>query len=385
MTWSDDDRKRRRKMLRDWLKLPDKNGEGAGPLFRKSYDEIAAALSQEFKRNISKWSARNYVRDIWKTEERKGRLDAGGRPKSPRSDREDSVATDASNQPQCAQPNDTLADRVDSTAPDQVDMRVGAFREVMQLCDISTAELHRLLKNCPGLKSLVGSKSSMHKLLARDDQQTRRAVFPFPRRRDRRSLALSLHQLVVLGPGCLRVILLGCELRTRYINAQIFEVHLPWQDFQVHLRPFQPGIKRMGAPAHNFKDDWQVTISPAAPDDPCPIYATLPRDVIDEFVRDTKGKLPDKVHAIFFNKRVRYDGGFTSAEAFKADNTRVIEAPTSGHQFLPIQAEQTLTTEKFAARVTEAINNHNRTNVYPLWDEYWPGIARWEAYVSSPG
>ena len=58
-------------------------------------------------------------------------------------------------------------------------------------------------------------------------EQKRREVFPLPRPRDRLAFALSLHQLVLLGPGCLRVILLACELRTLYLNAQIFEVHLP--------------------------------------------------------------------------------------------------------------------------------------------------------------
>jgi len=83
MTWTLEERRRRREKLQAWLAPPDANGKGAGPLFRKSYQEIAAALSQEFNRKISKWSARDYVRTLWQLEERKARLHVGGRPSMP--------------------------------------------------------------------------------------------------------------------------------------------------------------------------------------------------------------------------------------------------------------------------------------------------------------
>lgn len=383
MTWSLKDRMRRREKLQAWLAPPDENGEGTGRLYRKSYEEIAAALSHEFNRKISKWSARNYVRNLWQLEERKGRLHVGGRPRASHPDVDDPGATEDTSRRRSPQQNGPPADKAGPEERGYGDILVGAFRDVMQLCDIATAELHRLLKNCPDLKGLVGSKSSMHKMLARDGEQKRREVFPLPRPRDRLAFALSLHQLVLLGPGCLRVILLACELRTLYLNAQIFEVHLPWQDYQTHLRSYQPGLKRMGTPALRFKDDWQAIVSQPPQDDPCPFNVALLRDAIEDFVVDTCQKLPAKVHAIFFNKRVRYDGGFTSAEEFKPDKVRVIEAPTAGQQFLPIQAWQSLTTEKFTTLMTNVINSHNRANVYPLWDQYWSGIDRWQAYVPS--
>lgn len=370
MTWTLEERRRRREKLKDWLAPPDESGEGAGRLYRKSYREIAVALSQEFKRPISQWSARDYVRNLWKPEERKVRLHQGGRPAT-------SSGRTADN------PEDCPTAKMASHAPDQPDILVGVFRDLMQLCDISAAELYRSLKNCPDLKELVGSKSSLHKRLARDGEHQRRQVFPLPRPRDHRALALSLHQLVVLGPECLRVILLASELRTRYINAQIFEVHLPWQEFQEHLRRFQPAIKRMGTPALKFNHDWQASVSLAPPGDSCPVCATLPREVIEDFVVDTCQRLPDRVHVIFFNKRLHYDGGFTPEEECKPGKVRLIEAPTSGQQFLPIQSAQSLTTERLTALVTSALNTHNRINVYPLWDQYWSGIDRWQAYVPA--
>ena len=369
MTWSLEERRRRREKLQAWLAPPDANGEGAGPLFRKSYQEIAAALSQEFNRKISKWSVRDYVRTLWQLEERKARLHVGGRPTMPGRGTENL--------------DEGPTEKTDQSEPDQFDMLVGAFRDLMQLCDISTAELHRLLKNCPELKEMVGSKSSMHKMLALDGEQKRRDVFPLPRPRDPYALALSLHQLVVLGPQCLRVILLASELRTCYINAQIFEVHLPWQEFQEHLRPFQQAIKRMGTPALKFNHDWQASVSLAPPGDSCPVCVTLPREVIEDFVVATCEKLPGRVHALFFNKRVRYDGSFTPIEAYGSGKARVIEAPAIGRQFLPNQTGQELTTERFSGLVTSTLNSHNRANVYPVWDHYWSGIDRWQAYVPS--
>jgi len=166
MTWTLEERRRRREKLQAWLAPPDANGKGAGPLFRKSYQEIAAALSQEFNRKISKWSARDYVRTLWQLEERKARLHVGGRPSMPGRVTENL--------------DEALTEKIDQSEPDQFDMLVGAFRDLMQLCDISTAELHRLLKNCPELKEMVGSKSSMHKMLALDGEQNGVTYFRYP-------------------------------------------------------------------------------------------------------------------------------------------------------------------------------------------------------------
>jgi hypothetical protein len=355
--WTSKDAKEREKILRLWLSPKGDDGE-AGRLAGKSYEVIAAALAKRFKRKISKWSAREYVRQAWMDfDGGKPALHRGGRPKAVQ--RRKVKSPTPWTRPSRAKKVTPVPD--EAKAQNLRDTRIGLFQEIMKVCGLSASHLHRLLKNCPDLQGCVGSKSGFHKeLSASNIKPVRIRLDALPARGD---LALSIHQVVLLGPGCLRVVLLACELSSLYLNAAVFEVTVPWTFFSSYLKRLQPATVRQGAPPRHFNTDQRAKLDFSSGGSGSPVSVTLPRNAISDFIQKTCDELSAPVSAVFLANSLGDAGqlaaGFNGEQA--ACGYQVF--PATKQQHLPIQSFQDWTTDKFRVELANAFNRHNQANV----------------------
>ena len=356
MGWTSKDAKEREKKLRLWLS-PKGDGGEVGRLAGKSYEVIAAALAKHFKKKISKWSAREYVRQAWMDfDGDKPALHRGGRPKGVQS-RKVKLPTPWT-RPSRAKKVMPVPD--ETKAQNLRDTRIGLFQEIMRVCGLSASHLHRLIKNCPDLKGNVGSKSGFHKeLSASNIKPACIRLDALPARSD---LALSIHQVVLLGPGCLRVVLLACELRSLYLNAAVFEVTVTWTFFSRYLKRLQPATVRQGAPPRYFDADRRAKLDFSSGGSGPPVTVTLPRNAISDFIQKTCDELSAPVSAVFLANSLGDAGQLAACfnEEQSAWGYQVL--PTAKQQHLPIQSFQEWTTEKFRVELANALNQHNQAN-----------------------
>jgi hypothetical protein len=354
--WTSEDAKEREKKLRLWLTPKGDDGE-AGRLAGKSYEVIAAALAKHFKKKISKWSAREYVRQAWMDfDGGKPALHRGGRPKGVQ--RRKVKPPTPWTRPSRAKQVTPVPD--DAKAQTLRDTRIGLFQEIMKVCGLSASHLHRLLKNCPDLKDSVGSKSGFHKeLSASSIKPDRIRLDALPTRSD---LALSIHQVVLLGPGCLRVVLLACELRSLYLNAAVFEVTVPGTFFSRYLKRLQPATVRQGAPPRHFDADRRAKLDFSSGGSGPPVTATLPQNAISDFIQNACNGLSVPVSAVFLANSLS-DAGQLAVRFNEEQTARGYKVlPATKQQHLPIQSFQDWTTEKLWVELANAINQHNQAN-----------------------
>ena len=364
MVWTNDDYKDREEKLRLWLG-PKVDGGEAGRLAGESYEVIAAALAKHFNRKISKWSARLYVRQAWlDSPDGKPLLHRGGYPKGVQR-RKENLATQRS-RPSRAKKVTPVAGETEA----QIirDTRIALFQEIMRVCGISASHLHRLLKNCSDLKDMLGSKSNFHQELSASSIKPKRILFNVSPARDDLALALSIHQLVLLGPGCLRVVLLACELRSLYINAAVFELTVPWPLLSQYLKCMQPTTVRRGAPPRQYDTDWLAKLDFSSGGSEVPVSVTLPEDAIAHFVQNTCDRLAVPVLTVFLGNSLGDAGQIATRFSERQPTCDYQIAPGPKQQYLPIQSFQNWTTEEFRVELAKALNQHNQSNAKPELD-----------------
>jgi hypothetical protein len=390
--WTPQEVKQRDMKLLEWLDST-ATGEEAGRLAGQTYKEIAVVLAATFDKKVSSWSARLYVRQAWKkNSERKPELNRGGRPRD-KANKQSKAGTISPS------PLETVSDRrkdprgrpprIDRTPPaanleadglpDPFDIRMGIFRETMVLCGISASHLHRLIKNCPRLQWAVGSKSNLHAELAVHGITFKRIHFHVSPARIDLASALSLHQIILLGPSCLRIVLLACELRTFFINAAVFEVVPSRQIIEQYFKTLQPHIVRRGAVPRKFDPRWHAKLALAPPNAGTPLTAELPAEAIADFIQDTTDRIPMPIGAVILGKSLGDAEGLFNWFAERQPSRDFQVSPAPRHQYLPVQTVQDMPTEEFREYVAAILSEHNLTNAQPALSKQREEAERYKA------